>query len=802
LAKLFAIIASRYKRFAEGLPRDLLRRGSALGLVLVFMTFMLILGTGLLTVGQYMAIQSRAVGEADRYYYAAESAAQLAAQLLMREYNASADGAASGVLAATAASIAVLDEGAAIEELAVALIDSVGDMYGGIKATVEEYPGTGAPGFNGVPVELGTLLVSTANLEPIEISADNAAELLARGIIVFEREEYTVEETVYVALAVYFSNPNFVLTARAGGREVIVNTSVSLDFSVNIGYATTPGIEGSAPARLATLADVTITGWVGEEIPAEILEVRISGDRLIGDEEDIIDILEGHLENNEIVLGLPDNVRVDVYGVNIDEGLLEFQVHDKAVQPKSGPVRIMLPGGIFESGEPLAVTRNEDARWDIRYRDGEGVSRLPDANTVVDPDSSPVYKAFMDRRIAEAKLFATKGNFIPAGISLTATDALRTTDVNVNAIVSASNRFSVTASGTYDLEYLYCSGNVRINDGIQAAFPKLKGIYVEGNLTLQKSSRLIAPSFAAIYVGGLLSVSDNVELNNCSVYANEIEIYYSAATLQGGPFNSKSAFYPRSRLRLFGVPSANANTMPQFYIPESCVIDFDCERFPLSNLPGIFFLQGESRTDGIANEGILNRATGLFVGNFGNINRIDALSQTVLDSLWDTDLKYFLNGGPVEVPAATAEIDGEPQISGTVGEPLEEDYTFTVYVEDDEIDEAEFDRYLNEHDASELFWNAPSGIGIECVYEDSHTLRFTVFGTPESPLDAPVDIRLPGDIMANGLPVDTELNEYAFWEISGIPGSEGTSTLDKIELTPNPGNGATGTELHDITGSS
>jgi hypothetical protein len=60
-------------------------KGSAIGLVLIFLTVMLLIGSAMLAMSQFSLRSAAASALMDRHYYAAESGAQLAAQLLIHD---------------------------------------------------------------------------------------------------------------------------------------------------------------------------------------------------------------------------------------------------------------------------------------------------------------------------------------------------------------------------------------------------------------------------------------------------------------------------------------------------------------------------------------------------------------------------------------------------------------------------------------------------------------------------------------------------------------------------------------------
>jgi hypothetical protein len=352
-------------------------------------------------------------------------------------------------------------------------------------------------------------------------------------------------------------------------------------------------------------------------------------------------------------------------------------------------------------------------------------------------------------------------------------------------------------STTYDLEYLYCSGDITFTGTCR--FPKLKGIFVEGNMNLHTSAEISGIPFgAAVYVGGTLQ-SEGTVLNSCSFYANHIIVWYPAGNPGNGRLNSNSVFYPRSSLTINGLPryDSSQTIMPQFYIPASCGFNFQVQKE--SNLPGIFFLQGDRAAEGTPHFGSLNNATGLFVGDFGGMGHIntDVLEARLDFFLWDTDLKAFLRGSPT----VTAMIDdSHPVIAGTAGTEIEP-VDFDVVIENDTVARAFPDGY----DHAEMLWNAPEGIEASCYIEsDNQTLRFEIWGVPETPLGEPIDIRIPGGIMASGRPVDLDINRnhtdngFDVWAIAPAMASDGSTTVHEPVFTAT--SGVHGAELHDVTG--
>jgi hypothetical protein len=855
MAKLRAKIVSCLRRFADGLPRGLLRRGSALGLVLVFMTFMLILGTGLLTVGQYMIVQSRTVGEADSYYYAAESAAQLAAQLLLREVStAGADGTTGGVLVETVASVPYFNDPEDTDEIAAdpdieagleSIIASLGGVYGDIKTTVESYPpGSATPGFNGRAVELTELWLTSedgAYTHKIGDALDHG-DLLRFGVAtvagLFDAENYTEDDygdRSYLELAVYLANPNFRIVARSGGRVVEVNTNVALEFNIGVDVATMAATSGgSAPARTAALEDEEISGYIGAILGIHELVITISGDSFKEDAEDILD--EDYLATDGIVHDIPDHVRFDLDSVTGNTLTFIVSGTSPMEDAKQGPVRITLPGDILASETPLNVTRNEEAVWDI----GGGV--VSDRENVLEGflanNSGPAYQndpaalAFLERfnvflknRIAAAQTIFDNGSaIIDRNVPLSAL---------VNGSVPAGARRvyvdgTLTLSGDYpDLEYIECT-NLNIEGVVRC--PKLKAVYVSSNIIFGGNNssntarlnplaydargypvdpgtrtKLVCSNVLRIYC----SPNNATQINWCEIYTSQMELYYNS-----GKFISNSAFYlgngtSSPNLRFDGTPNPDhGNVYPQFYFAANGKMNI-----PNSNaMIGCFFVPDGRQifVDNSPNAGA-GQMEGLFVGGFDKAHGNGAYPKDVYQPISMDDLR---NGVPdqevVQIfeaaelgsppPPPAAYIDGEPQITGTVGEEIE-DVTFTVTPENDAINETKANGILNGpgYDPSAMFWNVPGGITIQCTVENKLTLKFTVSGVPETPLKEPIDIIIPGSFMEKGQAINVAIKEDAFWDIIGV-----IETTEEIRVATSSVTGSLngrGAELHDVTGS-
>jgi hypothetical protein len=865
LGKLLAIIAAFYRRFADSIPRDLLRRGSALGLVLVFMTFMLILGTGLLTVGQYMVVQSRTVGEADSYYYAAESAAQLAAQLLLREVStAGADGTTSGVLVETVVSVPYFNDPADIDEIAAdpdieasleSIIASLGVVYGDIEATVESYPpGSASPGFNGRAVDLTELWLTSEDgvfAHKIGETLDHG-DLLRFGVAtvagLFDAENYTEDDDgnlSYLELAVYLANPNFKIVARSGGRVVEVNTNVALEFSIGVDVATMAATSGgSTPGRMATLEDVEISGYKGAVLGNYDLVITISGDSLKEDAEDILD--EDYLATDGILHDIPDNVRLDFDGIT--GNTLRFIVGGTSPMEdaKQGPVRITIPGDVLESEKPLNATRNGEAVWNITEPPpdpGTGTGGSPPTGIVpiYDPtldNGSNIYEDYgvaaaaaieemIDEKLATAAIrWNDRAWFLPspptAGYQYGGGSPQQdTTYWRPGAAVTLNG-------GTYpNLEYIDAREGLTISGIVRC--PNLKGIYTESaNLTFTSGSQLnplfdnsgnviMQETITQIRVGGILYISaDNwtipTQINWCEFYTPQINVQYNV----DGIFISNSAFYMMTggglNSAFDGRPDVN-NTkwcMPQYYFADGKTVNYRGQSIML----GCFFMQSHD-SPFVHETPIFTHIHGVLAGTFNKpgwagggppANTYSTYSPEEWAIVPDDTRRALGLGEPVELtpppdPPPSAYIDGEPQITGTVGEEIEE-VDFDVIIEGNTLDPFPID-----YDFREMFWNVPEGIEVSCVYDnDNKTMQLTVSGTPLSPLQGPIDIIIPGSILTKKTPIDVNidqdnvLNGFDIWAIKGV-----IETTEEIRVATSSVTGSLngrGAELHDVTGSS
>jgi hypothetical protein len=883
------------KRFADKLPRDLIRRGSALGLVLVFMTFMLILGTGLLAVGQYMAAQSRSVGNADSYYYAAESAAQLAAQLLLREVSATsvASGATSGALMEASDTVALLASpgtpldvsdiagSAEIQAMLDSIVATLTSIYQDqVKDIVEAYPPGSDPdsrGFNGHPVELvGLWMTSADGAYEYEVTGDplelgDYQDFLEHGVAVVsgldDPENYYAASSgdyCYVALAAYLANPNFRIESRSGGRTVEVNTNVDLEFSVGIEVATYPSVtESSEPGRAANVASVEIDGYIGDVLIPKEIRITVSEDELLKDEDELERLLNEYLAdpNHGIVQGIPNNVRVDLDADWLDANTLTFIVSatNELDYPKQGPLRIILPGEILLSGEPLSVTRNPDAFWDIRdYGDGGGSEDdllpgivgtgqkpymndselLGDMYEIIDNKLTAAKAEWRDRdyfiNVPAAAADHTQGGFVPANANI------RYVRSDNNPILGKPNEITVYPELEYiEANQLFVEGTV--------ICPKLKGIYVTDNILIGREQWQGAPRSARlnpllrdsngelIDYGIRTKVSCNLlkifcypeeeptQVNWCEFYTMQFYLEYN----NHGGFISNSAYYlglntadNTNTISFSGTPNAeHGGVLPQFYFNTNC--DYNTNS---NGMIGCFFVSSEWIGRLFENNAASNMSEGMhgvFVGNF-NKNNDDNFgfesnvfdSSSVdewVDSIWNDDemedLLSGYEGRKTEEPPPIAYIEGETIIEGTAGESIERSdwREFRVIIENDMIVGGE------PNDPKRFIWNLPKGMEAACFIEDgSSSLRFELWGVPETPLtDVPIDVIIPGFIggerfMERGLDIDVEIEENEYndardvWAIAGVAGSYEEIRVATSSVTG--GLTGKGADLRDITG--
>lgn len=183
------------------------QRGAALALVLIFMTVMLILGTAMLAGAQYSVAQSRSAAAAEKHYYAAESAAQIAAQMLLENLG--------GAVSIVRDEIAPEAVGVTLDAMEAELEDTLLGAYNDVKRAID------GMAFNGEPVSLGELdtneLVIQRESETYDIYDDINEEFI----------------TVCIA-AVYFENPALAITATSGGRSVTVSTNAEANLTLTV----------------------------------------------------------------------------------------------------------------------------------------------------------------------------------------------------------------------------------------------------------------------------------------------------------------------------------------------------------------------------------------------------------------------------------------------------------------------------------------------------------------------------------------------------------------------------------------
>lgn len=179
------------------------QRGAALGMVLVFMTFMITLGTALIVAAQYGATQSAALIKADRYYYAAESGAQLAAQVFMANMSEddyfleeeNIDGAVD------------IDE--YIKGMKRRLLTHISTFFTDMFTQIDGMT------FNGEIVNVVPAFPVTED----DIASDWEEAVDING------------DTTYTAV-VYFDNPKFVISVISGGRTVTFETNADVSATV------------------------------------------------------------------------------------------------------------------------------------------------------------------------------------------------------------------------------------------------------------------------------------------------------------------------------------------------------------------------------------------------------------------------------------------------------------------------------------------------------------------------------------------------------------------------------------------
>lgn len=176
------------------------RRGSALGVVLIFMTVMLLLGVALLTASQSSASQSAGGVKADTNYYAAESAAQLAAQMFFSEWEE------SGVTfyeVREGIPYSGIDLASALYEMESSLVsraeNELQDIFDRVSSEV-----------NGMELNGEAVTLKALGIDSIELESD----------FVMASEDGI---DTYTAI-VYLKDPSFIMSATSGGRTVTIKT--------------------------------------------------------------------------------------------------------------------------------------------------------------------------------------------------------------------------------------------------------------------------------------------------------------------------------------------------------------------------------------------------------------------------------------------------------------------------------------------------------------------------------------------------------------------------------------------------
>lgn len=193
------------------------RRGAALALVLMFMTLMVVLGTALIAASQYGALQSISLVKADKHYYAAESGAQLAAQIFLSKFGPDA----AGYYLEEENIPASVNIGDYIESMKGQLLARIGGYHTDMSAQIA------ARQFNSETVTISSDFGITID----DVGSDYGEAVGGHGI-----KTYTA--------VVYLDNPKFIVSATSGGRTVTLETNA--DVSASVTSATT----GLSPSEL------------------------------------------------------------------------------------------------------------------------------------------------------------------------------------------------------------------------------------------------------------------------------------------------------------------------------------------------------------------------------------------------------------------------------------------------------------------------------------------------------------------------------------------------------------------------
>ncbi|MCL2014257.1 MAG: hypothetical protein FWG69_04635 [Oscillospiraceae bacterium] len=197
------------------------RKGSSLSLVLVILTVVLLLGAAMLMTAQYSLYRTAGVATADKHYYSAESAAQLAAQIFTGEMNKSDSNFYIDRYNVQPAELSSVVAGMK-DELSNKLLDEnfLQGVFNNISGKINEMD------FNG----------QKAQLVSITGHPDNAIKSVE------EENTPDVGVTVY-SVIVYLDDPVFIIKAKSGGRTVAVNVGYETGYTENTDIEEQPGIE-------------------------------------------------------------------------------------------------------------------------------------------------------------------------------------------------------------------------------------------------------------------------------------------------------------------------------------------------------------------------------------------------------------------------------------------------------------------------------------------------------------------------------------------------------------------------------
>ncbi len=140
---------------------------------------------------------------------------------------------------------------------------------------------------------------------------------------------------------------------------------------------------------------------------------------------------------------------------------------------------------------------------------------------------------------------------------------------------------------------------------------------------------------------------------------------------------------------------------------------------------------------------------------------------------------------PAEVVPGTATVE-DVTVSGTVGKSLGTGYEVTINIEGDEL--AWVSTTVITDLIDEIFANAPGGMFITLAggtpEDTSIKFKIELNSVPETVLSEPMELILPGEILAGGKDITVTTNPNAKWDIKATPPSE--SPDPPADPTPTP----------------